>query len=85
MSSKKYISSKYSSVEETNVSNTYQGRGNSLKSKLTALDAFGQPVNEFNYQGSSTYKSWYGGLTTVFSVILLAAMLSIKISNEYAP
>jgi hypothetical protein len=51
-------------------------------SKLTSIDAFGQPVNEFNYQGSTTYKSWYGGLITVISIALLVTMLGVKINQN---
>jgi hypothetical protein len=72
----------YKASEDTNVSANYQGKGNGLKSKLTSIDAFGQPVNEFNYQGSTTYKSCYGGLTTLISVALLVIMLGVKINEN---
>jgi hypothetical protein len=71
----------YKYSQDSNASLNSKGSGNGILSKLASIDAFGQPVNEFNYQGSSTYKSCYGGVLTVISVGLVTLMLGVKISS----
>ena len=52
-----------------------------VENLLTTVDMYGQPI-QFNYEGSTTFKSTIGGFLTILTYILIIVLMFFRFKGQ---